>query len=70
MITKEIKHLIGIIKDHAKIGDCEAAHLAEDDLREYFIRYLAETRITTECFGELARLVLSTNKIKFDRYCS
>jgi hypothetical protein len=48
-------------------GDDEAAHGKENQLREDFIRYVAET--ATPSLAEKARLVLSTNHIEFARWC-
>ena len=46
--------------------DDDEAHSYEDGLREDFIEYIAKR---SDDIGELARLVLSTNKIDFNRRC-
>lgn len=48
-------------------NDDEIAHHLEDGLREQFIKYVA---MREDDLGEKARIVLSTNDIKFARWCA
>jgi hypothetical protein len=64
MTIEHIKESISYIQD--RINDDEKAHLAEDELREAFIRYIAEGG--KEQLAEKARLVLSTNEFDFERW--
>ena len=67
MTEKEIKKRIKKIeKISSDCGD-EVAHGLEDELREEFIKYIAD-------YGDMhlvekAKLVLSTNDIEFARWC-
>ena len=56
--VQDIKH---------SVGDNESAHSMEDALRESFIEYVATRK---DSLGEKARLILSTNKIDFERWCA
>lgn len=49
----------------AKAEDEEAAHGKEDSLRNDFIEYISKRK---DSLGEKAKLILSTNKIKFPRW--
>jgi hypothetical protein len=66
MTTEEIANWIDHI-EHIKEDD-EAAHHEEDRLRGEFIRYVAE--VGPPSLAEKARMVLSTNKINFSRWCA
>jgi hypothetical protein len=66
MKLKDIQDRVDAIK--AISVDDEAAHSAEDALREDFIRYVAET--ATPSLAAKARLVLSTKDITFNRWCA
>ena len=48
--------------------DNEAAHGEEDDLRNAFICYIAESDIVPPTIRKKARLVLSSNDIEFTRW--
>jgi len=65
MKKKDIVKAVEYIK--AIADDDESAHGAEDDLREDFIEYIATRK---DSLGEKARLILSTNKIDFARWCA
>jgi hypothetical protein len=66
MKLRDIQDRVEAIK--AISVDDEAAHNEEDALREDFIRYVAQTAAPS--LAEKARLVLSTNDIKFNRWCA
>lgn len=51
-----------------KSSDYEAAHKKEDNLRTAFIRFIAEQ--ASPELAEMARAVLKTEDIVFDRYCA
>ena len=61
---RQILEKIKAIKQEA--DDDESAHIDEDFLREEFIRYVA---LHGGTLGRLAKLVLSTEKISFARWC-
>lgn len=67
-MTKEyIKTMIKEIKIYANDDDDEKAHATEDALRNDFIKQLSERNDDT---GKLAKLILSTNDIDFNRWCT
>lgn len=51
-------------------GDAETAHAEEDRLRADFLRFLAEHDQVPNELREMALLVLSTEKIEFERWCA
>lgn len=57
-----------VAKIEATKNDDEVAHGMEDDLREAFIRHVAET--AGGDLAEMARAVLKTNEIDFCRWCA
>jgi hypothetical protein len=65
MTKKEILTAIQKIKDQR--DDDEMQHIYEDNLRNSFIEFVAERK---DKLGQLARLVLSTNKLDFARWCA
>jgi hypothetical protein len=65
MTKKEILTAIQKIKDER--DDDEMQHVYEDNLRNSFIEFVAERK---DKLGQLARLVLSTNKLDFARWCA
>lgn len=65
MTTEEIEAKIEGIRTGA--GDYEVAHAMEDELQRDFIRYVATLGIP---ISSKAKLVLSTDKIDFPRYCA
>ena len=65
MTKKEILTAIQKIKDER--DDDEMQHIYEDNLRNSFIEFVAERK---DKLGQLARLVLSTNKLDFARWCA
>ncbi len=66
MSLLEAHHRVADIR--AMAGDDEIAHGAEDQFRDDVLRYLAE--VAPAELGELARIALSTNEIKFSRWCA
>ena len=65
MKKKDIVRYVEEIRDIA--DDDEVAHGKEDSLREMFIASIAKRK---DSLGEKAKLVLSTNKIEFARWCA
>ena len=65
MTKKEILTAIQKIKDER--DDDEMQQVYEDNLRNSFIEFVAERK---DKLGQLARLVLSTNKLDFARWCA
>jgi hypothetical protein len=65
MTREEIEQAVAEI---AKMGswDDERAHCSEDQLREAFIRHVADTAGGE--LSELARLVLTTSDMEFSRW--
>ncbi len=63
----DIENMIEYIKSIK--DDDEAAHSCEDKLREEFIVAIAKGRLE-EQLNTAANLVLSTNDIKFARWCA
>jgi len=61
-IEKNIEHLKQIS------GDDEAAHSYEDSMREGFLEFVATS--TIEPYAGMARLLLTTNNIDFNRWCA
>lgn len=56
------------IKDHSDKENNEAAHMVEDNLHQYVLRVIAKN--CDGDVGQLAKLALSTKKIKFARWYS
>lgn len=72
MTTREIKIRCERIKELDDAGDYEAAHAAEDALREDFIKYLA-SRNSDEKIKEcrnFAKLILELLDYTKRRYCA
>ena len=67
MTIDEIKKRVAHIEEIA--GDDEHTHIAEDRLRTDFIHYCTEIEHDTN-LADKARLVLSTDKINFARWCA
>lgn len=62
----DLRGIKGAIKKIEAIADDEeCAHLLEDELHEAFIMYVAKRK---DKIGRMARKVLETNKIVFDRW--
>lgn len=61
-----IQNAVEMIEE--KSSDYEAAHKREDKLRAAFIRFIAEH--ASPELAEMARTVLKTEGIVFDRYCA
>jgi hypothetical protein len=60
------EEILGAISDiRYNANDDEKAHSLEDQLREWFIQDIANSKNE---LAELARLVLSTNDIDFQRW--
>ncbi len=68
MTTEDIQKRIDNIQVTADAGDDEYAHSQEDQLREDFIRYVSTLHIPS--LAAKAKLVLSTENIKFSRWCA
>ena len=64
---ERIKIEAAIKKIKSMAGDDEAQRFLEDELREKFIKDIARYPGT---MGDKAKLVLSTKKIKFSRWCA
>jgi len=65
-MTKE--EALRMVEEIRNIEDIdEVAHSYEDDLREAFIEFVAKRK---DKLGEIARIVLSTNDIRFSRWCA
>lgn len=67
MSTEEIQQRIQTIREIA--GDPEGAHSEEDALRKAFIRYVASLDDLPSLAAK-ANLILTTEEIKFDRWCA
>jgi len=65
MTVNEAKQKVETLKEIA--GDDEAAHGFEDNLRDDFIRYAATEKGKV---GRIARIILTTSKIDFCRWCA
>lgn len=69
MTTEEIQLKIENIRNISH--DDESAHNEEDNLREEFIRYVAEGHETNmPSLAAKAKLILTTNAIRFNRWCA
>ena len=70
MTIKEIERCLNSIRKSIDGGyiDYEVAHSEEDILHISFIKYVADNYEGE--IAEKAKLVLSSTKIKFPRYCS
>lgn len=66
MTIKEISKRIDRIRCIA--GDDEVAHCSEDLLRTDFIRYVST--LSNRTLAAKAKLVLTTEKITFERWCA
>lgn len=69
MKLKDISTRLEIIQRYADARDHEAAHDAEDDLRNDFIEYVAK-ECPNPTIALRAREVLKSNAIKFERWCA
>lgn len=67
MDIEEIKKRVAQIKRMK--ADDEAAHSAEDQLRADFIAYVASLEMLPS-LSEKAKLVMTTEKINFARWCA
>ena len=67
MNMDSIEEKIQKIRDRA--GDDESQHSMEDGLREAFIKYVADQDVFGK-LSEMAKLVLTTNEIDFERWCA
>lgn len=67
MTSEEIEKRLAHIRE--VVGDPEAAHSAEDQLYEDFIRYVASLEKLAKLSAK-AKLVLKANEIKFPRFCA
>lgn len=65
MKAKEAKERVEEIED-IKTDD-EAAHSAEDSLHRDFIIHVAKRK---DAIGNIARIILTTDKIDFARWCA
>ena len=65
MTKKDALKVVEEIK--AVAGDDEAAHAMEDQLREMFISDVAKRK---DGLGEVARIVLLSGDIEFERWCA
>jgi hypothetical protein len=70
MNIEDIKKRIGEINESE--GDDEQQHMLEDGLQQDFIKYISELPAIkfTSCTKEMAKLVLSTKDIEFERWCA
>jgi len=66
MTKEEIKRTIERIRELATDDDPETAHLLEDSLYHDFV--LSLTKREDEV-GEIAKIIASTRKIRFPRWC-
>lgn len=62
--VKNIKKVVKIIKESR---DCESQHALEDSLHVHFIKYIASLDIPESV---LAKEVLKTEKLDFERWCA
>lgn len=69
MTIEEITKRIEQIKELGAHDD-ESAHAREDDLREDFLRYVKAAANSDAEIPEKAALVLSTNDLRFSRWCA
>lgn len=67
MTKKDILKILATIKE-TSLRDDEYAHVLEDRLRADFIRHVADSNLGD--ISELAKRVLSTEKLTFARHCS
>ncbi|HNF41196.1 MAG TPA: hypothetical protein PLS40_09440 [Bacteroidia bacterium] len=65
MTLTEIQKVLNDIKE--LVGDEELAHITEDVLMVQFIKYIASNPSDPE-LAEKAKLVLTSNEIKFSRW--
>lgn len=71
MTIAEIERRILAIRSLAyDRDDDEKAHAREDDLRRDFLRWLIQEPQPVELVQQMAKLVLSTDDIKFARWCA
>lgn len=68
MNIETIQAKVNEIATKATNGDDEAAHALEDDLMREFIEYIAFIGFVE--LSEKARLILTTAKLDFQRWCS
>lgn len=68
MTTPEIKRRIAEIKRCRR--DDEKAHVLQDALYQDFIKSVAGAEHSLEMLSEQANMVLSTNALKFERWCA
>lgn len=54
----------------ASVGDYEVAHGLEDKLRRDFIEYVSSSLHASTELREMAKAVLTTEKLDFPRYCA
>lgn len=70
MTISDINHRLDKISLNAAANDHETAHALEDQLREEFLMHIAAGRDERRLITRKAALVLSSQNIKFHRYCS
>ena len=68
MTEQEALSAIEMIKRMA--ADDEMAHRREDDLREEFIRSVEDGSLRGKKARKIAKIILSSNDIKFARWCA
>lgn len=68
MIIDEIEKKIQEIKNCT--SDPEKAHSLEDDLYHEFIRELSKGVVEYNSILEKAKMILSTEKLEFPRWCA
>lgn len=69
MTTYEIrKRIKGIKQVGIDRGDDETAHVLEDELHIDFINFIAES--ASEDLKTKAKIILTTGKLKFSRWCA
>lgn len=64
----DILAAVAEIREFAQEEDDESAHTCEDELRADFIRHVAN--VSRGGLGLMAKEILETDKIKFNRWCS
>ena len=67
MTKKDIEQKLDEIREYQKRNDFEAAHGSEDVLFFSFIEHVAATDGE---LAELAKLVLTSSNLDFQRYCA
>ncbi len=64
----DLEQMVGVIK-HIGNGDPEAAHGNEDNLRGVALKMIRDNPTDSVLVEHAARIALSTDEIRFPRWC-